>query len=133
MSLCEEIGQVLPRMLMTGKEEGDLLSSFTESIPVVKVPFRPSSLTVASIFMVVSSIWMISPCAACRDQFLVRRMGGLGVLFDDVPLGGGGKGDTEGFLQCFEPVEGNTHPVLQEGYHGACGGIVLLFPSGTSR
>ena len=64
------------------------------------------------------------------DQFLIYWMGGLGVLLNDVPLGGCGKGDTECILQRLQPVKGKTHPVLEQGDHDACGGIVLFFPCG---
>src|SRR3974390_2539186 len=127
MSLCEKISEVLPRMLMAGKEECDLSSAVHGEHARREGAASSLSFIDRKKYFHRRIVKMDDLALRCLpDQFFVRRMGGFGISFDDVPLGGGRKRDAKGILQRFEPVEGNAGSVLEQGDHGACGGIVFL-------
>ena len=46
------------------------------------------------------------------DQFAVDGMDLIGDSFHDLPLGGGGQGDPEAFLQVLQAMERKAAPVL---------------------
>ena len=60
------------------------------------------------------------------DQLLVGGFDEAGHCLNQVPLGRGRQRYAQVLLQSFEPMEGQTTAVLQQGNHTGCGGVVLL-------
>src|SRR5208283_77622 len=128
MPLGEEIGQVLPRVSVTGEEKGDLPFPGNGEHPRRESALSFSLVDVSQYLHRRIIVMDYFALRRLPDQFLERGMGGRRGFLHDVPLGGCGKGDTESILELLEPAEGNARPIFQEGYHGPCGRVVLVLP-----